>query len=214
MNLLFRRRTAFGRRAAWFVFAGLVAGFGAGCASRRPAATRQAVPETAGQKAERLAEKEKADALGGAFQGASATLFDPKTGRIVARVKSARGALGQTVRNGKRLARLAAGEATLFDKNGQPLLFLRADVIEADPKTQQIVGTGDVRAVSLAEPGAPTLRADRMAWTPKDRIVRGDGNVLITRAPDLHIPGRSFEADTDLRRFKVRGSSQPATVRY
>jgi hypothetical protein len=147
---------------------GIVAGSGVGCAPRRPDApnpTRRAAPETAQQKAERLAEKQKADALGGAFQGASATLFDPKTGRIVAQVKSARGALGQTVRNGKRLARLAAGEATLHDENGQPVLFLRADVIEADPKSQQVVGTGGVRAVSLAEPGAPTLRADRMTWT-------------------------------------------------
>lgn len=217
MNSLFRRGTAFWRPAALFVFAGVLAGFGAGCASRRPAVTRQAVPETAQQKAERLAEKEKADALGGAFQGASATLFDPKTGRIVARVKSARGALGQTVRNGKRLARLAGGEATLFDKNGQPVLFLRADVIEADPKTQQVVGTGNVRAVSLANPGAPTLQADRITWTPKDRVVRGAGNVLITRdAPDarVNVPGRAFEADMTIRRFTVWGDGQTATIVY
>jgi len=206
--------------AALVVFAGVAACLGAGCAPRRPEAgsvTRRTAPERARQKAERLAEKTKADALGGAFQGATATLFDPTNGRIVARVKSARGALGQTVRNGKRVARLADGEATLYDKEGRPVLFLRANVIEADPQTQQVVGTGNVRAVSLAQPGAPTLQADRITWTPKDRVVRGAGNVLITRdAPDarVNVPGRAFEADMTIRRFTVWGDGQTATIVY
>ena len=140
------------------------------------------------------------------------TLFDAD-GRIVAEVKSAQVAVGQTRQDGPQAAALVGGTATLYE-DGKPAVALKADQVRAYDETQTVTARGNVVARSLTQVGAPAMRADRMTWSPRENKLRGDGNVLITREPDLRIPGRSFVAELTLQRFRIKGNGQPATASF
>ena len=139
-----------------------------------------------------------------------ATLFDKK-GVIVAHVKARSGSgNSRSVLTGSGLGALMGGEATLYQK-GSPASTLRADRIDVDQATQTVTGTGNVVARSLTEVGAPAIRADKMTWRHDKNEIRGSGNVLVTRDPDMRLPGKSFVADTRLRRFTLTSSGAPAS---
>ena len=188
----------------------------AGCGT--PQATS---PRTGGEpgnalKAGKTTDGDTEGTLAALVDKGSFTLFDAQ-GRIVAQVKTRRAGVGpkglqSTAGTG---AALEQGTATLF-RAGKPVAVIRADQVSADQKSQVVIAKGDVVARSLKEPGAPALRADVMTWQPKKDQIQGKGNVLITRTPDLRIPGASFVADTAIRKFTVRGgqgSEGPASAR-
>jgi hypothetical protein len=143
--------------------------------------------------------------------GVDTTLFDEK-GRRIAEVRAAKVAAGPGS-PGKSgvdpVGTVLQGTATLYQE-GRPAASFAADTLRADRETRTVVGTGNVRLRSLRA-DVPAIRADRMTWLHDKNQITGTGNVLITRAPDLKIPGERFEADTEVRRFKVYTGGAPAT---
>ena len=196
------------RGAVLIAAAACVWGFGCG-KTERPAEKKQA--------AEKQAEPEKKNEdppLAGEVRDLDLTLTD-KNGVVVVRIKAQAGLVGRTGGGGSAVGNVAGAttrtEATLYDK-GKPAAILTARRIRADQATRAVTGEGDVIARALAQPGSPTVRADRMTWRPGQNAIRGAGNVLLTR-DGFRMPGESFVADTRLRTIEVTGSDAPIAGR-
>lgn len=151
--------------------------------------------------------------------GLDLTLLD-KEGRPVARVTAQTGALRSVAspasspaggRSGFSAIGQLAGSVAVLYKNGKPAARMTADSVHADQATQTVVGIGSVSVRSLALPDTPAIRADRMTWRHATGTIQGAGHVLITRAPDLRLPGTAFTADTQLRTFQLKGGDGVAS---
>jgi lipopolysaccharide assembly outer membrane protein LptD (OstA) len=137
----------------------------------------------------------------------SLTFTDPK-GTVVWKLKAEAAtvapeevAQGQAYRGGLR-----NGTVTLYQQ-GKPAATLKAKIVRADQATRTVVGEGDVVVRSLASPDAPAIRADTMTWRYDADQITGHGNVLVTREPDMRVPGDRFTADTAVRRFRLYNGS-------
>jgi LPS export ABC transporter protein LptC len=139
--------------------------------------------------------------------GVNLFLFDAK-GRRVARLTAA--TVGYNPRDDQNIVTVTGGKATLYEK-GQPAATLTADTVTANRTARTITGVGNVVAHSLTQKGAPTIRSDRMVWQHDARVIMGDGNVTVSADPDYRLYGRSFKADTKLRRVSVKVGETPAT---
>lgn len=176
-----------------------------GCGPR--AGVKSAAPEPAASRAENKADDKKEPPLAGEVRNVNLTLTDGK-GAIVARVKAGAGIVGQTGASAGAAGKLGDGEATLYEK-GKPIATFRASQIEADQAARTVKAVGNAIARSLVHKGSPTVRADRMTWRHGESKIYGDGNVLVTR-DGIRMPGRSFVADTRLRRVVMTGNGSPA----
>ena len=133
--------------------------------------------------------------------GVNSTLFDTK-GQRIADIRAAKIAAGSN--NGQKndpMGTVTQGTATLYQE-GKPAATFSADLLRADRDSRTLTGTGNVRLRSL-QADAPAIRADTMTWQHDKNRVAGTGNVLITRAPDMRLPGKRFTADTQVRKFKL-----------
>jgi len=158
--------------------------------------------------------------LAATVQGLTLTITDTK-GIRVAVIKARAGTVGpkktgaNDAPSGDAAGALVEGVATLY-QNGKPAATFAADRINADRAAQTVVGVGNVRVSSLPQEGGTaaaqtTARADTATWRyGKDKIV-GSGNVVIARGQEINLPGASFEADTAIRSFTIKGSGSPAT---
>lgn len=104
-------------------------------------------------------------------------------------------------------------DATLYDE-GKAATRVRAENAVADQKSRIVTLTGNVRAVSLSRKDTPTVRAERMVWHADQKLLTGEGKVLMTLKPDFELPGRSFRADTKLNRMTVKQDERPGTGRF
>jgi hypothetical protein len=177
----------------------------AGCGRNERAAAEAQRP------APKPAEKKPALPIGGSVRAVEITLTDPK-GVVRARVKADEAQVGRSGKDAAAAAgALVNGTATLHDDAGKPSATLRADRLRVDQAERTVTGVGDVVARALAQPGSPSVRADRVVWHADDDTIRGDGSVVITR-DGVRIPARAFVADTRLRQVRLSGSDVPATV--
>jgi hypothetical protein len=198
-----------GRRGPGVFFLLPAAIFASGCGEKSaPPAPAPVEPRPAQGAPEK---KRQPLPVSGVVQGLDLTITD-ENGVLVARVKAKTGAVGQSGAAGGAAGALRESFATLFEK-GKPVATLEADQIDADPATRIITGTGSVVVRSLAHTGSPTVRTDTAAWRHGENTIRGEGNVLITR-DGVRIPGKSFVADTKLRRVTVQGNGGPITGRF
>ena len=148
--------------------------------------------------------------VAGTVRGLDLTLTDAR-GVIVARVKAQSGAVGRTGVDTGAAGAVQRAVATLYEQ-GKASAVITGDQIAADQATRMISGKGNVVARSLVQPGSPTVRADAMTWRPDQHKIRGQGNVVLTRQPNVRVAGDRFEADTRLRHFRITNDAPPVAV--
>lgn len=190
----------FGAIALLSPTAGCKGGKQNGDSAKKPSASPSAKPSTSGLPLEAQ--------LG----NLDLTLIDEK-GRTIVEVTARAAAVGPGkpgTQSGSIVGSLSAGTATLYQE-GKPAAKLTADSIRADKDTRIVTATGNAKVTSLALPNTPAIRADTMTWRYETGTITGSGNVLVTRKPDLRVPGASFSADTRLRSFTLNGGAGAAT---
>lgn len=137
----------------------------------------------------------------------SATMFD-KTGKPAASIKAL--SVGVNPDDAQSLISVSRANATLYEK-GQPAATLTAEKLVVNKETRELTATGNVVVKSLRNQSRATVRADKMVWQHDEARLIGSDNVLITMSPDVQMPGKSFEADTKLSKFSVKGNGSPVT---
>ena len=147
------------------------------------------------------------------------TLIDEK-GRTIVQVTARAGAVGPgkagtgaTPQPGGVVGSLSHGTAVLYQE-GKPAAKLTADSVRADQETRIVTAKGNATVTSLSNPSSPAIRADTMTWRYETGTITGIGSVLVTREPDMRVPGTSFSADTRLRSFTLNGGAGAATGTY
>jgi hypothetical protein len=194
----------------------LLAG-GGGCGPTKPPPAAERGKDAGGNAGRAAkpaaAEKRQPFPLAGTIDRPELTI--DKDGVRVVRAKARAAAGGPGTAGGDGLGgTLRDAEATLY-RDGKPAATLVAEEIayRQTPKIT-ITGRGGVVARSLAEKGAPTVRADRMVWHPDENQIRGDGNVRVTYGPGSTLSGTSFVADTRLKRVKILGGNDPSQIQF
>jgi hypothetical protein len=140
------------------------------------------------------------------------TLLDEK-GRTIVQLTARAGTVGPGkagTQMGGTVGTLSGGTAVLYQE-GKPAAKLTADSVRAEQESRTVVAKGNATVTSLAAPNTPAIRADTMTWRYETGTIKGVGNVLVTRKPDLRIPGSSFSADTRLRSFTLKGGAGVGT---
>ncbi|MES2463231.1 MAG: LPS export ABC transporter periplasmic protein LptC [Armatimonadota bacterium] len=146
------------------------------------------------------------------------TLLD-ENGRTIVQVTAKAGAVGPGqpgkagAQPGGVVGSLSGGTAVLYQE-GKPTAKLTADSVRAEQESRTVVARGNATVTSLADPSSPAIRADTMTWRYDTGTITGVGNVLITRKPDLRVPGKSFSANTRLNSFTLNGGAGPATATF
>jgi hypothetical protein len=194
------------------MLAWLLAACAAGCGPRSRTDTAAADATKRAAEPRKAAQTPRTPPISVSATDLEITIFEKDQNSVVAaRVKARSGAVSP---NGGgeagALGTLRDLTATLY-QNGKPAATLSADRGTVNQGAGTVVGEGNVRVRSLMHAASPAVRADTMTWRQGENKIFGKGNVLVTREPDLRIPGRSFVADTAIRRFTVQGNGSPAT---